>query len=527
MSVCYYDDGFLKPLTWSLDFNSWFYWILCIIQCQNNYSSLLFLYFAMKPQEIKQIRIPVVRISTKSTRHIEYAVQVQGSVRSWTVWHRYSDFVSLHQSLVELFPKTHPPARLPPKTLGPWLTKLNPFKSNATANAEGTKEQTLEPLAAVKLGDDVENRRQGLEQYLRAIYSHESGRWRGTDVWREFLAPPGNTLVNWAGGKANAFDDSGNPRRADAFVTAQSWLEDYRCADQLTRDIRELLWRRESALSRNEVSTSHQCTLQAKRHLGNLDASIGELETGLKVLMGGTSSSSLDSRLTSTTTALSRGEFMRRQDKLRTISEERARLNKLVSGDSRESGGSRLSQYSEVTANNANKMELLQNDRAQPASNYSTRRSANGSRVIASADFGSTNHATTTNNNNRSPTSMQSRTSVTSHSDELSDTKPSARGGWQSKRIFGNSSHTPPPQETETTRTMNNQEILQMQTSMMASQDQHVTSLCQTVRRQREIGLNIGQELEIHNQLLDDLSQDIDRTGNKLNTAKRQINRIK
>ncbi|KAJ1920353.1 hypothetical protein H4219_001328 [Mycoemilia scoparia] len=459
----------------------------------------------MRPEEIRQIRIPVVRISSQPGHFIEYAVQVQGPVRSWTVWHRYSEFSALHSDFGKQFPGQQIPFKLPPKAVGGWLNKLNPFSSHHGTGSEGSeKKGYMEPIAASKISDEIEHRRHDLEQYLRSIYYHENNQWRNTKVWKDFLTPPGNTLITWAGGNSNAFGDEGNGKRPETFATPQSWLEDYRDADKLTRDIRELLWRRESALSRNEVSTSHQCTLQAKRLLNSLEEAIGELGASLKVLTDDKSSSP----------ALSKGESLRRQDKLRAISEEKVKLSKLIIGDSGEPiSSSRLGQFSEVKANSANKNELLKNDRTGFNANNSGAKQP--SRIIASASFGSTDSG-------RSNSPM----SHNFNSDSGSTTK--GKSGWRSKRIFGNSNRSPsPPQETDMTRTMDNQEVLQLQTTMMDTQDKHVASLSHTLQRQREIGLSIGQELEMHNQLLDELSEDIDRTGNKLNAAKRQINRIK
>ncbi|KAJ1678645.1 hypothetical protein EV182_003629, partial [Spiromyces aspiralis] len=436
----------------------------------------------MKPEEIRQIRIPVVRISSDPDSHIEYAVQVQGPVRSWTVWHRYRDFDALHTVLLARFPNDPPPALLPPKALNAWLDKLNPFswgagsrtdslksygeKQSAMSIKDLKKTHAMEPLAATKLGESVEARRQGLEQYLRAIHSHEKGRWRSTDIWREFLAPSGNLLVNWSApngqsgdGDLNEFSGlAGQNGQDKVLVTVQSWLEDYRGADQLTRDIRELIWRRESALSRNEVSTSHQCTLQARRQLASLESAIADLEAGLRVLTGKgpTVRSTFGSGASQTISvpALSKGEALRRQDKLRALKEEHAKLNKLALGESGDrisaaasSGLHRMNDYAEVTASNANKKALLQND--HPGLGVSSgRRTFNGgshaglstatspSRVIASASFGSS--ASSSSNGRAGSSTPRSHMSNGTH----------GGGGWRSKRVFGNSAaHI--PQETD------------------------------------------------------------------------------
>src|SRR6266436_6749345 len=46
--------------------------------------------------------------------HTVYRIEIQASVRSWSMWRRYSEFVDLHTELTKST-SSPPPASLPPK----------------------------------------------------------------------------------------------------------------------------------------------------------------------------------------------------------------------------------------------------------------------------------------------------------------------------------------------------------------------------------------------------------------------------
>jgi regulator of vacuolar morphogenesis len=56
--------------------------------------------------------------------------------------------------------------------------------------------------------------------------------------------------------------------------------------------------------------------------------------------------------------------------------------------------------------------------------------------------------------------------------------------------------------ETEQTRELDNDGVLQLQRQMMQSQDQNVDELMKIIIRQRELGTQINEELEVQNDLL-------------------------
>ena len=60
----------------------------------------------------------------------------------------------------------------------------------------------------------------------------------------------------------------------------------------------------------------------------------------------------------------------------------------------------------------------------------------------------------------------------------------------------------------------------------MDQQDADLEGLTAIIRRQQQIGLAIHQEVAEQIDLLDGLSQDVDRTTDKLGKAKKQLNRL-
>jgi regulator of vacuolar morphogenesis len=60
----------------------------------------------------------------------------------------------------------------------------------------------------------------------------------------------------------------------------------------------------------------------------------------------------------------------------------------------------------------------------------------------------------------------------------------------------------------------------------MKEQDTDVEDLAVVVRRMREMGVAINEELIEQGQLLDVVDQDVDRVGGKIDVAKKRIRKI-
>lgn len=80
--------------------------------------------------------------------------------------------------------------------------------------------------------------------------------------------------------------------------------------------------------------------------------------------------------------------------------------------------------------------------------------------------------------------------------------------------------------ETDQTRGLNNQSLLQLQDASMEQQDETLANLLQSITRQKQLGLAINEELDYHNALLDQLDGDTHAVNARLNQAKRRTNKI-
>lgn len=83
-----------------------------------------------------------------------------------------------------------------------------------------------------------------------------------------------------------------------------------------------------------------------------------------------------------------------------------------------------------------------------------------------------------------------------------------------------------PVPETERTRELDNEGVLQLQKQMMQDQDLDVDELAKIVRRQKEMGLAIQSELELQNDMLKRVDQDVDRVRGKIDVAKKRVGKI-
>ncbi|KAH9946672.1 syntaxin [Amylocystis lapponica] len=212
---------------------------------------------------------------TSPKTHTVYRIEVQANVRSWQMWRRYSEFVDLH---VELTKSTGaaPPCELPPKR------GLSLFKPRS------------DPAL-------IEERRAGLELYLRAILSAREDRWRDSFAFRDFLGVP-------VGKQA---DDPGAP----AHFTASSWLDEHADLQARVRDIRADINRRDALADRGDVAAAHQANVQAKKKLAGVLSRVGVLEDGLRMLgLGG----------------MSEGELQRRTDMAARLRDDCEKLAKMV-----------------------------------------------------------------------------------------------------------------------------------------------------------------------------------------------------
>lgn len=339
--------------------------------------------------------------------HVVYRIEVQAAVRSWQKWRRYSEFVDLHTELTKST-GSPPPAELPPK---------HPLRFHSRTN----------PAL-------LEERRAGLELYLRAIISAKEDTWRETYAFRDFLGvPPGR--------------DGGGLAGPSQF-TSSSWLDEHTDLQTRVRDVRADINRRDALADRGDVEGAHQANVQAKKKLAGALARVGTLEEGLTALAH---------------TGMSEGELQRRKDMVARLWDDCQKLGKMVTVARLTSRG-----------------------------------------LGSSAE--------------RNPASESDRAALLE--------SPTSSTGFQRpvKRIFGASAQ---PQETAQTRPLDEQGLLQLQQTQIDHQDTQLAQLTTILQRQKQLGLAIGQEVSEHIELLNGLTEEVDRVGGKLTSANTQMNRLR
>jgi len=71
-----------------------------------------------------------------------------------------------------------------------------------------------------------------------------------------------------------------------------------------------------------------------------------------------------------------------------------------------------------------------------------------------------------------------------------------------------------------------NKNLLQVQKQLTEVQDHTLDDLLKVVERQKQIGIAIGAELDLHNSLLDEVDQKVDHVQKKLNKSTKQVQSI-
>ena len=75
--------------------------------------------------------------------------------------------------------------------------------------------------------------------------------------------------------------------------------------------------------------------------------------------------------------------------------------------------------------------------------------------------------------------------------------------------------------ETESTVDLDNRSILQLQRNLMQDQDDELEELSRVVTSTKHIGLAVSEELDLHARLLDDIDEEVTRTGSRLKLAQK------
>jgi regulator of vacuolar morphogenesis len=373
-----------------------------------------------------EISIPSTILSNTTEKPFTlYNITLRLPLRTFVVQKRYSDFVSLHSSLTSLIPDP-PPAPLPSKS---W------FKSTASSP------------------ELTENRRLGLEKYLRAIAENPDRRWRETSVWRAFLNLPSSSSAasgSSARGELIAAHQRGLGSNAGQLAAdPQVWLDLHREMKGQLHDARLFLGRRDGATT---TQAQYEAGANAKKCLVKAGGLIGNLEEGLKILTEGSRRGE---------EKLGAGEVRRRRDLLGSAKVERDGLEKLavnlaVKTHSSDGNGSGNGHGNMGTAQQQDKKALFGPNVSRP-----------------------------------------------------------------SGRVLG-----APVPETERTRELDNEGVLQLQQQIMEDQDLNVEELAKMVRKQREIGMAIQSEVDEQNEMLKMVDRDVDRVKSKIDIARKRAGNI-
>ncbi|KAJ2913381.1 hypothetical protein MD484_g7024, partial [Candolleomyces efflorescens] len=343
--------------------------------------------------------------------HTVYKIDVQAHVRSWQMWRRYSEFDDLHTELTKST-KSSPPCNLPPK---------NSFSM----------------LRSRKDAKVLEERRAGLEEYLRAILGAKESVWRDSQAFKDFLGVPV--------GRQGTLLQPSDPGQ----FTLSTWLDEHSELQARLRDVWSDINKRDALSDQGDIAASHKSNLAAKGKLAGMLARIGNLDKALQQLaMSG----------------MSEGELQRRTDMVARLRDDCEKLTRIVTvarqtARSSTAGPSSSAAESRVAAPESDRAALLgANTFARPA-----------------------------------------------------------------RRVFGASS---PPKETEITRPLDNTGLYGLQQEQMLHQDNQLSQLTTVLQRQRQLGEAIGAEVGLQIEMLDDLSNEVDRVGGKLSSTKQKLNKL-
>ena len=250
------------------------------------------------------ISIPTASTATpaEGKPFTQYHVVLQLPLRKHEIKKRYTDFTNLHDALVSQTNQA-PPAPLPPKS---WLRR--------TVNNESLTEE----------------RRQGLEKYLKSIVEADDARWRSSSVWRSFLnLPSGNSTLS-----ANGSLTGTTSQKQQGIADPNQWLEVHRDLKTQVQAARQQLKQREAATTAQQ---QHALAAEAKASLVRAATSIAQLDEGLRRI---SAASKGDEAGWGGSSKLGEGEIRRRRDLLGAARKEVEGLEGVLRSMASKSAGS-------------------------------------------------------------------------------------------------------------------------------------------------------------------------------------------
>jgi regulator of vacuolar morphogenesis len=234
--------------------------------------------------------------------HIVFRIDIQAHVRSWQMWRRYSEFTDLHTELTKSV-GAPPPSPLPPK--------------HAFAMLRSPKNESL-----------LEERRAGLETYLRAIVSAKDSRWLDAFAFRDFLGIPigKHATISGTSDLASVVGVGVGSGGDGLQFTSSTWLDEHIDLQARVRDIRADINKRDAFSERGDVGAAHTTNVQAKKKLAGVLTRVGSLVSGLDALV--------------VQSGMSEGELQRRTDMAARLQDDCEKLAKMLTVASRQQSSS-------------------------------------------------------------------------------------------------------------------------------------------------------------------------------------------
>ncbi|CCA71820.1 related to syntaxin [Serendipita indica DSM 11827] len=227
---------------------------------------------------IQSVAITGTKDRTSPKPHTVYEITVTTPMRSWQMWRRYSEFDDLHDELVKTC-SAAPPAPLPGKHF--WSLKSS-FHNEAL----------------------IQERKAGLETYLRAIIASKDSQWRDNAAFRQFLGVP-----------TSKYQEAQAAKSVGPVFSTASWIEEHSELQTLARNVRASLNKRDSLWDSGDTRASSSSNIQAKRQLADLADRVGNLAKGLQSL---------------SEAGLSPGELQRRTDMVTKLQDDCEQLTRIV-----------------------------------------------------------------------------------------------------------------------------------------------------------------------------------------------------
>ncbi|KAG9186383.1 hypothetical protein G6011_02939 [Alternaria panax] len=250
----------------------------------------------------------------------------------------------------------------------------------------------------------------------------------------------------------------------DRVRDSSDWLDKHAELKSNLQDARRWLTKREQA---SAATAQHEAAANAKKSLVRASTLISALDEGLSRLGGASNSKSSSDDWTGE--KLGDGEIRRRKDMISGLRKERDGLDSVL-----------------------NSMAV---------------------KAAISNSGSSSTHASSSSTSSAAVTESQKA--------GLFKGATSAKSS-SSRRVLG-----APAAETDKTRELDNEGVLQLQQQIIAEQDEDLVDLTTVVRRMKEMGVMINTEIVEQNAMLGLFEEDVERVDGKIKIAKKRIAKIR